>query len=248
MPVILKNNVFGFLAAPISSQDTAFTLRPTQVASFPALAEDEYFYATLSSDSGASEIVRVTARAGVLCDMVRAQEDTTALAFAAGSLVELRVTAQAIIDAINDRIAQSCDCEGPILTLLTSQPYPVEVFEFADHTTGAVLAGRHQEPAEVVLSPDALDQTTAGLTAGEFRSTLILYEYQEAVDQTTAGLAAGVFRQVLIPYDNGVEAVDQTTAGLAAGVFRQILIPYNNYPVEAVDQTTAGLVGGVHAS
>lgn len=245
MPVILKNNVFGFLAATIGSQDTTFTLRPAQVASFPALGEDDYFYATLLTESGASEIVKVTALAGVLCTMVRAQEDTEARAFTAGSLVELRVTAQAIIDAINDRIAQSCDCEGPVLTLLTSQPYPVEVVESVDSTAAGVVSGQFRVPNVNTNQTEALDSTGAGLVSGEFRALLFTAEQTEAADSTAAGVVSGEFRTLLFT-TNQTEAVDSTGAGIVSGEFRVQRIDYSNYPAESADSTGAGIIGGVH--
>jgi hypothetical protein len=106
MPVILKNNVSGFLALAVSNSETTFMLQAGYGINFPALAVDEYFYATISSTAGAFEIVKVTARTGDALNVERAQENTAALAFAAGSRIDLRVTAQSIIDAINDRLAQ----------------------------------------------------------------------------------------------------------------------------------------------
>ena len=106
MTVILKNNAFGFLQSPISNSDTSLVLQSGYGASFPNLGAGEYFYATISPTSGASEVVKATARVGDILTVVRAQEGTSAQAFAAGSRVELRVTAQSVIDAITDRVAQ----------------------------------------------------------------------------------------------------------------------------------------------
>lgn len=106
MTVILKNNAFGFLQSAISNSDTSVPLQSGYGASFPTLSAGEYFYATIAPTSGASEIVKCVARAGDVLTVIRAQEGTTALAFAAGSRVELRVTAQSVIDAIADRVSQ----------------------------------------------------------------------------------------------------------------------------------------------
>lgn len=106
MPVILKNNVSGFLAVAVSNTDTTFMLTSGYGVNFPLLETDEYFYATVSSTAGAFEIVKVTARTGDALNAERAQEGTAALAFPAGSRIDLRVTAQSVIDAINDRLAQ----------------------------------------------------------------------------------------------------------------------------------------------
>jgi hypothetical protein len=106
MPVILKNNAFGFLQSAISNSDTSIVLQSGYGANFPTLGAGDYFYMTISPTSGASEIVKVTARSGDSLNIVRAQEGTFALGFPAGSRVELRVTAQSVVDAIADRVAQ----------------------------------------------------------------------------------------------------------------------------------------------
>ena len=96
MNILIKNNAYGFLAVAISATDTGLQLQTGNGGSFPAVGSGEYFYATLQATSGALEIVRVTARTGDVLTVVRAQEGTTALSFAAGSRVELRITARAV--------------------------------------------------------------------------------------------------------------------------------------------------------
>jgi len=99
--VLLSNNAESLLAASIS--DTDLGLQVTVDADlFPAPAAGEYFYATLTDPSGVQEIVKVTSRVGSTFGIVRAQEGTAAQPFLAGSLIELRVTAGAITDAIAD--------------------------------------------------------------------------------------------------------------------------------------------------
>lgn len=104
MTVKLKNNAIGYLASAISASDVTASLTAGNGASFPTLGAGEYFYATITATSGVFEVVKVTARATDSLSIVRAQESTSALAFAAGALVELRVTAQAVTDAISDQI------------------------------------------------------------------------------------------------------------------------------------------------
>jgi hypothetical protein len=103
MTVLLKNNAFGFLATAISATDTTITLQAGNGASFPAVGSSEYFYATIQPTAGVSEIVKVIGRAIDVLTVIRAQEGTSAISFTAGSRIELRVTAQSIIDAINSR-------------------------------------------------------------------------------------------------------------------------------------------------
>jgi hypothetical protein len=104
MPVILKNNAYGFLVQDISDTANAIVVQSGQGSNFPSLSAGQYFYATIQSIAGVAEIVRVTARNGDAMSIVRAQEGTIAISFSAGARVELRVTAQSVVDAIDDRV------------------------------------------------------------------------------------------------------------------------------------------------
>jgi hypothetical protein len=104
MPIVLKNNAYGFLVQDISDTANAIVVQSGQGSNFPVLSAGEYFYATIQSIAGVAEIVRVTARSGDAMSIVRAQEGTVALSFSASARVELRVTAQSVVDAINDRV------------------------------------------------------------------------------------------------------------------------------------------------
>jgi len=101
MPVVLKNNAYGYLASAISATDTSILLTTGTGANFPALAASEYFYATITATAGVPEVIKVTARSTDTLTVTRGQENTAALAFPAGALVELRVTAQSVLDAID---------------------------------------------------------------------------------------------------------------------------------------------------
>lgn len=101
MTVLLKNNVVGYLAAAIGSSDTGIALQTGNGAYFPLPTGSDYFYATLVSTSNTVEVIKVTARSDDTLTVTRAQDGTTALSFAAGSRVELRVNAAAITDTVN---------------------------------------------------------------------------------------------------------------------------------------------------
>ncbi len=98
MSVKFANNAFGTLNAGINNSATSITLSSGQGARFPTLASGEYFYATLIDTSNNLEVVKCTARSTDVLTITRAQESTTAQAFAIGDRVELRVTAQGLID------------------------------------------------------------------------------------------------------------------------------------------------------
>lgn len=93
MALKLSNNAISFLASGITAGATSITLKTGDGAKFPALGAGDYFPATISKPDGTFEIVRVTARSGDTLTVTRAQEGTTALAFNANSLIEIRLTA-----------------------------------------------------------------------------------------------------------------------------------------------------------
>lgn len=96
MAVKFTNNASGTLASSITASATTITLTTGQGALFPTLAVGEYFYATLVDSSNNLEIVKVTARATDVLTVTRAQDGTTARAYAAADKLELRVPAAAL--------------------------------------------------------------------------------------------------------------------------------------------------------
>jgi hypothetical protein len=102
MGVKIKNNAFGVLLISINTSATSITLQTGQGANFPSLSAGDYFYATLIDTSNNLEIVKVTARTGDVLTVVRAQEGTTARSYAVGDRIELRLTAQNVLDMLAD--------------------------------------------------------------------------------------------------------------------------------------------------
>lgn len=100
MGIQLKNNAVGYLATAISASDTGAVLQTGNGANFPALGAGDYFYATLESAGGTSEIVKVTARSGDSLTIARAQDGSTAQSFAAGARFELRVNVASVVDTV----------------------------------------------------------------------------------------------------------------------------------------------------
>lgn len=102
MGIKLTNNAFATLAASINSSATSITLTTGQGARFPTLGVGDYFYATLIDTSNNLEIVKCTARSTDVLTVVRAQESTTARAYNTGDRIEIRITAQTFLDAVNE--------------------------------------------------------------------------------------------------------------------------------------------------
>ena len=91
MSIRFANNAATTLSSGINASATSIPL--TDGSAFPALGpSDDYAYITIA-DSNNTEIVKATSRSGNTLTVIRAQDGTTANAFASGEKVELRVTA-----------------------------------------------------------------------------------------------------------------------------------------------------------
>jgi hypothetical protein len=104
MPQLFTNNARALLTASITDTATSIVVEAAKADLFPVAntgtgsvpAVTNWFKATLQDSTGAVEIVYVrtrTAGSGIFSNVLRAQEGTTALAFSAGTVVGLRVTA-----------------------------------------------------------------------------------------------------------------------------------------------------------
>ena len=88
------NNAASTLAASILVGATSLTVAAGTGALFPTLTGTQFFMCTLQNTAGTViEIVKVTARSTDTFTIVRAQEGTSASAFALGDKCELRLTA-----------------------------------------------------------------------------------------------------------------------------------------------------------
>jgi len=103
MPQLFTNNARALLIAGLGAGDTTLTVAADKADLFPTAntgtnsvpASTDWFKLTLQDATGV-EIVYVrsrTAGSGVMSNVLRGQEGTTARAFSAGSVVGLRVTA-----------------------------------------------------------------------------------------------------------------------------------------------------------
>jgi len=102
MGVKLGNNAVSLLAASIMDDATTISIQGADAGKFPALAEGDWTPATIIDAANNMEIVKITARAGAVLTVERAQEGTTAKSFAAGARIDVRITAGAFA-ALADR-------------------------------------------------------------------------------------------------------------------------------------------------
>jgi len=139
MAIRLRNNTFSTIPTGVSSTDTTLVVTTGDGAKFPSLAAGDYFYLTLVSIDGVIEIVKVTARTGDTMSIVRAQEGTIAAGFAAGSRVELRVTAQTMFD-VAAQVVGRVVFKGETVTLNIPSDY-ADVQAAFDGIASWIIAG-----------------------------------------------------------------------------------------------------------
>lgn len=105
---LFANNADSLLDGAIAADSASIALKAGDGAKFPLPTGGDYFLATLFQKVGTNEsnyeIVKVTARAGDVLTVVRAQEGTTAQAYSDGDRFELRVTAAAFQNLVNDKV------------------------------------------------------------------------------------------------------------------------------------------------
>lgn len=104
MAIKLANNSSSVLAASITSSTGVLVLATGDGALFPSLLAGEWFPVTVVADDYSFEVMRVTSRSGDSLTVTRAQENTSAKAFAIGSRVELRLTAGAFVEMIAGKL------------------------------------------------------------------------------------------------------------------------------------------------
>ena len=102
MSYITTNNAFSTLAGGIVALDTSLTVAVGNGDRFPVIVAPDFTYITLENAAGNIEIVKVIGRAAAsdTFSIIRAQDNTTAKAWATGDVVELRVIALLLNSAI----------------------------------------------------------------------------------------------------------------------------------------------------
>jgi len=114
MALKITNNALSTLAAGIAAGDLSLTLAAGDGAKFPVLAAGDWHPVTVIKSDGTLEVMKATARAGDVLTVARAQDGTTALAFAAGTLVQLRWTAGAVADVYSNIAAANTNANGRV--------------------------------------------------------------------------------------------------------------------------------------
>ncbi|MBB3947051.1 hypothetical protein GGQ73_003015 [Rhizobium skierniewicense] len=134
MGLKLSNNAVSSLSASITAAATSLAVQGADAGKFPVLAAGDWCPATIIDAAGNMEIVRVTARNGSTLTVTRAQEATTAKAFATGSRIDVRLTAGSIGNMIGQN-AEAVALTGGNISGTTISNIPD--LAIADGGTGA---------------------------------------------------------------------------------------------------------------
>ena len=84
---VVTNNAYSTLASSVLIAATTLTVQAGHGARFPAISAGDFTFITLQDSSNYIEIVKVTARSTDTFTIVRAQEGTSARAWASGDTV-----------------------------------------------------------------------------------------------------------------------------------------------------------------
>lgn len=200
MPALFSNNASATLASSITSAATSITVSTGMGSLFPALTSGLYFYATLTDSSNNLEIVKVTGRAADVLTVVRAQEGTTARAYAAADKIELRITA-----AVLNNFAQLDGTQ----TLTGDKTFTgTNVYSGANSFSGAVtFTGAITASAASLILPVAT--TPAQTDEGS-----IVWDSND--DLLTIGTGTG--RKTLVDLDSAQTLANKTFTGSVIGL------------------------------
>jgi len=128
MPAKLRNNVSTTLQGAIASGDLTLTVPTGKGALWDDCVSPDYGYTTIMDSAGTTfEIVKVTARSGDSLTITRAQDGTSAVGWAAGSVVERRLNAAAIkeskVDSATNADTTTTQAEGNSTTNCASTAF-----------------------------------------------------------------------------------------------------------------------------
>ena len=201
--VLLTNNAYTTLAVGCASGDATLTV--TSSSSFPAptTASTNWFYACIQDTLANLEIVKVTNVTGSIWTVTRDIGGTSARAFSAGAVVELRVTAETLNDVttvnvttgIQNSVPQTITGVTGTNTLAGTLPAPftayaaVQNFRFiaAGANTGAVTLNINGVGAKAITKSGSLPLTGAEIAAGQ----VVEVSYDGTQFQLVSGAGAG---------------------------------------------------------
>jgi hypothetical protein len=228
MSVKFSNNAKTTLSSGITSSATSIAVADASV--FPSISGSEYFYVTFEDLSGNVEIVKVTAVSSNTLTVVRAQESTTARAYASGDKAENRLTA----GSLNDVSDQTVALTGAGATTV-SGTYPNFTITSTDNNTtytvgdGGLTQNNFTNALKskldgVEASADVTDATNVTAAGALMDSELTAIASVKALNQGVATTDSPAFNNLTLNGTGSVKVPTGTTAqrdsSPAAGMFR----------------------------
>jgi len=190
------NNVKTTLAADINDSVTSLTL--TSATGFPSPTGGDWFMMMLVQNDGDIEIVKCTARSGVTCTIVRAQESTSALSHTASPATAIIIALTAgTLDRFEDGLHELLPGDGTAADpshSFASDP-DTGLYNAAANSLGFTIGGTGQmKLVDGILQPITDSDVDLGLTGTRFKtgyfdeisatSQLSFMAYKSAADQT----------------------------------------------------------------
>ena len=219
MGVKFTNNAKTTLSASVSTSATSVSVASS--SGFPSLSGSDYFYATMvqQSDDTALEIVKVTAVSGTTWTVSRAQDNTSARAFASGDKIELRASAGVFIDLFAEKAPLANPTFTGNITIGSAEisETELEILDGATVTTDELnkLDGTTATAASLTYGKDLYD---TGVTAAEF----------DYLDGVTANIQTQISAKMAAPsgFARGSVIIGDSSgnpANLAAGANGYVL-------------------------
>lgn len=210
-----KNNASSKLATSLTAEATTLEVIAGTGSNFPTIVSPkEYFHATLVGDNGDMEIIRVTNISGDTFTVVRAQEDTVAKEWPAGTRLENRITAEflnqvATGDTIKfDQVTIKTDSEG------VSSVDPAEVYPPASSTELGVV--KVDEETITISEDNAISVLPSGIIDN---STIVLDENGKLASKSITFDNGDIFDIYLKPGVSSLPSVSTPSGdGLATSI------------------------------
>ncbi len=204
MPQLFSNNARALLVSGISATDTSLTVEAAKADLFPTAntgtgsvpAATNWFKLTLQNAAGDVEIVYVRSRnvgSGVMSNVLRGREGTTARMFAAGTVVGLRITALDVQQAINflasantfagDNLFLGTNTfEGPLVALQTivgSISGNAATVTNGVYTSGNQVIGGSKTFSQPIVGSLAGSAETAGVAGQAYKLSSVDWTFEQ---------------------------------------------------------------------
>jgi len=191
--VLLANNAYTTLAIGCASTDTSITVTSSSLFPSVTTASGNWFYACFQDTLANLEIMKVTNVSGAVWTVTRAIGGTTARAFTAGAVIELRVTAETLNDVTNYNVGTVVQNSTQMYltavagtnTITATLPAPFSAyaagqkFHFiaAAANTGAVTININSVGAKSITKNGTTPLATGDITAGA--AYIVMYDGTE---------------------------------------------------------------------